>query len=77
MVQSKLKTMVYISLLVAQALVIGLIENMIPYPFGFAPGAKMGLANLITIIETRNDHIDWLKTLLINLTWWYSFDFSI
>ena len=50
MVQSKLKTMVYISLLVAQALVIGLIENMIPYPFGFAPGAKMGLANLITII---------------------------
>ena len=32
MVQSKLKTMVYISLLVAQALVIGLIENMIPYP---------------------------------------------
>lgn len=46
----KLRTMVYISLLVAQAVVIGLIENMIPYPFGFAPGAKLGLANLITII---------------------------
>lgn len=46
----KLRTMVYIALLVAQAVVISLIENMIPYPFGFAPGAKLGLANLITII---------------------------
>lgn len=48
---TKLQKTIYISLLVAQGVVIGLIENMIPYPFGFAPGAKLGLANLITIIS--------------------------
>lgn len=47
---SRLQKNIYISLLVAQGVVIGLIENMIPYPFAFAPGAKLGLANLITII---------------------------
>lgn len=47
---SRLRKLLFISLLVAQGVVIGLIENMIPYPFGFAPGAKLGLANLITII---------------------------
>ena len=45
-----LRKIIFISLLVAQGVVIGLIENMIPYPFAFAPGAKLGLANLITII---------------------------
>ncbi|WP_265456504.1 Gx transporter family protein [Enterococcus sp. HY326] len=48
---NKLQKTIYISLLVAQGVVIGLIENMIPYPFAFAPGAKLGLANLITIIS--------------------------
>lgn len=47
---TKLQKMIYISLLVAQGVIIGLIENMIPYPFSFAPGAKLGLANLITIV---------------------------
>ena len=47
---SKLQKMIYISLLVAQGVIIGLLENMIPYPFSFAPGAKLGLANLITIV---------------------------
>ena len=42
--------MIYISLLVAQGVIIGLLENMIPYPFSFAPGAKLGLTNLITIV---------------------------
>lgn len=45
-----LRKIIFISLLVAQGVIIGLIENMIPYPFAFAPGAKLGLANLITII---------------------------
>ncbi len=45
-----LRKIIFISLLVAQGVGIGLIENMIPYPFAFAPGAKLGLANLITII---------------------------
>ncbi|MGO2265651.1 Gx transporter family protein [Vagococcus salmoninarum] len=47
---NKNKTYIYISLLVAQGVVIGLLERMIPFPFAFAPGAKLGLANLITII---------------------------
>ena len=47
---SKLQKLIYISLLVAQGVIIGLLENMIPYPFAFAPGAKLGLANLITIV---------------------------
>lgn len=45
-----LRKLIFISLLVAQGVIIGLIENIIPYPFAFAPGAKLGLANLITII---------------------------
>ncbi len=45
-----LRKIIFIALLVAQGVIIGLIENMIPYPFSFAPGAKLGLANLITII---------------------------
>ena len=48
--ESKNKKLIYISLLVAQGVIIGLLENMIPFPFTFAPGAKLGLANLITII---------------------------
>ncbi|AOF47999.1 MAG: Gx transporter family protein [Tetragenococcus halophilus] len=47
---SHLRKIIFISLLIAQGVVLGLIENMIPYPFAFAPGAKIGLANLITII---------------------------
>lgn len=47
---NKNRTNIYIALLVAQGVVIGLVERMIPSPFSFAPGAKLGLANLITII---------------------------
>ena len=42
--------LVYIALLVAQGAVISLLERMIPTPFVFAPGAKLGLANVITLI---------------------------
>lgn len=48
---NKTQKNIYISMLVAQGVVIGLIERMIPYPFAFAPGAKLGLANLITLIS--------------------------
>ncbi|MGM9973135.1 MAG: Gx transporter family protein [Clostridiaceae bacterium] len=41
--------LVYIALLVAQALVLHLFESMIPVPF-ITPGAKLGLSNLITVI---------------------------
>ncbi len=46
---NKTSKMVYISLLVAQALVLSLFERMIPVPF-ITPGAKLGLANIIIVI---------------------------
>jgi heptaprenyl diphosphate synthase len=42
--------MTYITMLAAQAIVISVMERWIPSPFTFAPGAKLGLGNLITII---------------------------
>ena len=47
---TKTQRMSYISLLSAQAVILGLVENSIPVPFAFAPGAKLGVANLIVII---------------------------
>ncbi|GFR39467.1 heptaprenyl diphosphate synthase subunit I [Insulibacter thermoxylanivorax] len=41
---------VYIALLASQGVVISLIERAIPFPFAFAPGAKLGLANIITLM---------------------------
>lgn len=70
---SRLRKTIYISLLVAQGVVIGLIENLIPYPFSFAPGAKLGLANLITIIAiftlSKKDSflLVWLRLILTTL----------
>jgi heptaprenyl diphosphate synthase len=46
---SRNRKMVFISLLVAQALVLNIIERMIPVPF-ISPGAKLGLANIITVV---------------------------
>lgn len=46
---NKTSKMVYISLLVAQALILFLVERMIPVPF-ITPGAKLGLANVIIVI---------------------------
>jgi heptaprenyl diphosphate synthase len=42
--------MIYISLLSAQAVILGIVERSIPFPFAFAPGAKLGVANLIIIV---------------------------
>ncbi len=47
---SKTSKMVYMSLLVSMALILSLIERMIPVPF-VTPGAKLGLANLVIIIS--------------------------
>ncbi len=41
---------VYIALLAAQATVIAIIESFIPNLFAFAPGAKLGLSNIITMV---------------------------
>lgn len=45
----KTTKMVYMSLLVALALILFIFESMIPVPF-ITPGAKLGLANLIIMI---------------------------
>lgn len=47
---SKRQTLNFITMLAAQAVVISLIERMITPPFAFAPGAKLGLGNLISLI---------------------------
>ena len=41
--------LIILSLFVAQSLVLYIVEGMLPVPF-IAPGAKLGLANLITVI---------------------------
>lgn len=46
---AKTKRLVYISLLVTMALVLSLIERNIPVPI-LTPGAKIGLANLVTVV---------------------------
>jgi heptaprenyl diphosphate synthase len=45
----KIQKLTFISLLVAQALVLYIIEGMLPVPF-IAPGAKLGLSNIITVV---------------------------
>ena len=45
----KVNKMVFISLIVAQSLIMFIIENQIPYPF-IAPGAKIGLSNIFVVI---------------------------
>ncbi|GAB2480107.1 Gx transporter family protein [Alkalibacterium psychrotolerans] len=47
---NRTQKMIYISLLSAQAVILGLVERSIPFPFAFAPGAKLGVANLIIIV---------------------------
>ncbi len=45
---NKTRKLVFVSVLVAQAMILSFIERMIPVPF-IAPGAKLGLANIITV----------------------------
>jgi heptaprenyl diphosphate synthase len=47
---NKNQRLVLIALLAAQAVVLSLLEQAIPTPFVIAPGAKLGLANIITCI---------------------------
>lgn len=65
----KTNRIVYIGLLVAQALVLHLFERMIPVPF-IAPGARLGLANLITVIAiyTLDSKKDAFLVLFLRLT---------
>lgn len=59
---------VFIGLLVSQALVLYTVESMIPVPF-IAPGAKLGLTNLITVIAlyTLNSKKDVFLIIILRL----------
>jgi heptaprenyl diphosphate synthase len=65
---NKTSKMVYMSLLVSMALILSLIERMIPVPF-ITPGAKLGLANLVIIISvyTLDSYKDSFTVLLLRL----------
>lgn len=45
----KTQKLTFLSVLVAQALILYLVERMLPIPF-IAPGAKLGLSNIITVV---------------------------
>jgi heptaprenyl diphosphate synthase len=59
---------IYIGLLIAQSLVLYVIEGMIPVPF-IAPGAKLGLTNLISVIAlyTLNSKKDVFLIILLRI----------
>jgi heptaprenyl diphosphate synthase len=59
---------VFLGLLIAQSLALFVIEGMLPVPF-IAPGAKLGLANLITVIAlyTMPHWRDALLVLLVRI----------
>lgn len=59
-----IRKMMYISLLVSMALVLHIFENMIPVPF-ITPGAKLGLANAITVIALYT--LDYKEAFLVLL----------
>lgn len=65
----KTSRLVYVGLLVAQALVLHIVERMIPVPF-ITPGAKLGLANLVTVIAlyTLDSKKDAFLVILLRLT---------
>lgn len=45
---SSLKRYIFLSLLTAGAMILSIIEGMLPLPF-IAPGAKLGLTNIVTL----------------------------
>lgn len=62
------KHLIYMSLLVALALVLHLVERSMPVPF-MTPGAKLGLANLVTVIAlyTLDKRRDVMKIIVARL----------
>ncbi|MGM9885840.1 MAG: Gx transporter family protein, partial [Lactococcus sp.] len=54
-----IKEYVYVSLLTAVAVVMGIVESWFPPFFAFAPGSKIGLANLVMMIAIFT--LNWRK----------------
>ena len=53
----KTKTLARLSLFTALALIMTLVENALPPLFAIAPGAKLGLSNLISLVALFTDGI--------------------
>lgn len=65
---TKNQRIAYIALLAAQAVIISLVERAIPFPFLVAPGAKLGLANIITCMALYTlSTKDTIKVIVIRL----------
>lgn len=64
----KTKKLMYMSLLVAMALMLHIVERNIPVPF-VTPGAKLGLANLVTVIAlyTLPSKLDVFKIIIVRM----------
>ena len=64
----KTKKLMYMSLLVAMALMLHIVERNIPIPF-ITPGAKLGLTNLVTVIAlyTMPDLKDVFKIVCVRI----------
>ncbi len=62
----KTNKLIYMALLVATAIVLHIIERNMPVPF-VTPGAKLGLANLVTVIAlyTLPSKVDTLKIIIV------------
>lgn len=65
---NKTSKMVYMALLVSLALILSIIERMIPVPF-VTPGAKLGLANLVIMISvyTLDNYKDSFTILILRI----------
>lgn len=59
----KHRTVVYLALLVAQAVILSLVERLLPTPILAFPAIKLGLANLITLIAYKT--VTWQQTWLV------------
>jgi heptaprenyl diphosphate synthase len=46
---SRTKKLAFYALMIALAMILGYVETLIPFPF-FAPGMKLGLANIVTMV---------------------------
>ena len=74
--RSRYQIMVYIAMLAAQAVVISILEGAIPSPLSFAPGAKLGLANLISVIAiftlpfSKSIQVVLIRTVSHCFNWW-------
>lgn len=69
------KKLVFISILVAQAMVLSWLESLIPFTPGI-PGAKLGLANIITLIALSTMDFKSSLTIVLMRTTLTSFMFG-